>query len=146
MDVRVRPGEAVDVFESRGSVAEDRFRELLGLIIAQAFHDGMSAVKLGVDRGTQRVYLRYYGPGGAPDARWWDMTAPPADAYLGLVKAAVEVAEFASGLDPRGTIHGQVNRQAVDVRVEFSNWEELTLAWGADEHPGAPAGASGATP
>jgi len=133
LDIRVRLGETVDVLESTGSTAQDRFHELLGLIIAQALHDGMSAVKLGVDRSTQRVYLRYYGPVGVPEARWWEMTAPPPQAYLGLVKAVVAAMELAPGLDPRGTICARINRRAVDVRVEFKRWDEVTLAWGASE-------------
>jgi len=135
LQARARPAWKTAIMEASAGLARDRScRQLLGLFIAQALHDGMSAVKLGVDRSTQRVYLRYYGPVGVPEARWWGMTAPPPQAYLGLVKAVVAAMELAPGLDPPGTICARINRRAVDVRVEFKRSD---YAWQYRFTPGA---------
>ena len=129
-------GHSIEVDSNMTRSPPHLFTELLGLILAQAINDGMWAVSVGASITDGSVYLKYYGPSARGMPTWWEMTPPPTEAYTRLVKAVVEATVFEGCLEPRGTIHAQINEQRIDVTVEIRNWFDINLNWDANGVPG----------
>lgn len=122
---------AADVSTARPA----EFSRLLGYILAQAVMDGMSAVAFEADEATGSVRMRYRGVRPEGETQWWDMTAPPPEAYSPLVRAIVEATTFEPGIAPRGAMRLLLNKREVVVRVNVRSWRdiELALEYHADE-------------
>jgi len=123
--VSTKPGQTSNVFEETDNCSTD----LLGYILAQAYSDGMSALRIRAELGTQSVELKYFGlsPYGAPT--WWQMSPPPCGAYSGLIKAVVGACMFESGMQPVGVLRLVVNGYSVDVKVELRSWYDVEMHW-----------------
>lgn len=133
--VSAKAGElhSISADERTGCMPPGALRELLGLLLAQAHGDRMSAMAIGADPESGTVGLRYYGPVGSESARWWEMTAPPSEVYGALVKTVVEGTVFATGWRPVGNMHVEINGQPLRVTVELRSWYDVLLQWGNEE-------------
>ena len=62
--------------------AEKRWlKPLLGCVVHQAMHDGMTKVRIGVDRASGEPLMKYFGPidYDAEKRIWWDMVPAPSE-------------------------------------------------------------------
>lgn len=119
-----KPGTTctVDIPDDIAHAPDAAFMHLLGMILAQAYHDDMDFVELGANSDKGTTYLRYGKHQNGAGTQWWDMVPPPAMAYARLVKALVSATEFHCGLRLRGTMHGLFAGEAVSISVDIRDW------------------------
>lgn len=110
-------------------VSDSPISQLLGAIIAQAWHDGMTKVHLGIDGATQTMFLRYYGPSNWESPLWWEMSPPPAERYSALVQTLIANAQFDLGAAPIGHLIIRVNRTDLHVNVTIRGWHDVLIEW-----------------
>lgn len=77
---------------------------LLSYMITQAMSDGMTMVRIGIDRTTFEAYLQYYGPTGYDNPRWWDMTPPPKCVFPYILQYLMSIASVECGMPIQGKI------------------------------------------
>lgn len=131
LDVRGAPGQTQEVKASGEDAREhgEAFMRLLGLLLVQAWHDGMRAIDLQANPGDDTVEMRYEGRAGGGERGSWSMSPPPANVYAGLVRAIVSTCAFDAGTRPQGVIHTRLNGELVDVHVELDGWYHARLSF-----------------
>ena len=131
LDVRAKAGQSHGVDASPEAAREhpEEFQRLLGLLVAQAYQDGMTAIRFEADPGSQTLTMGYFGPRDGKQPIWWDMTPPPGECYGAMIKAIVEATQFEAGVCASGTLQVYVNRQLVVVNVAIVDWYHVKLSW-----------------
>jgi len=102
---------------------------LLAFMVAQAMHDGMNQLHLGIGRGTTGPFLRYGKSAEHHDAEWWNMTPPPPDAYPVLFKAAISLASLNASLPFVGGIEVVAGGKTMELQLEVHDLYSFTLSW-----------------
>lgn len=132
--VCAKPGGAVTVEADEVAPSRAACRTLLGYILAQAYYDGMTAVKLRVSQATTTVQMFYVGPDESGLITQWEMKPPPPNAYAGLLQALLEACTLQPGIEGRGTLRLQVNDERVNVSINMVSWHEVNLEWHRRPH------------
>lgn len=125
-----QPGHTIVFGVSAGTaMPNEQAKELLALLVAQAMHDGMNQLHLGIGRGTAGPFLRYGKSADHHDAEWWDMTPPPPDAYPVLFKAAISLASLNASLPFVGGIEVVKGGKTIELQLEVHDLYSFTLSW-----------------
>lgn len=131
LTIDTKPGETcvVEFPEDAASAPDSQFAKLLGLILAQAWSDGMHRVELGADPAAGETYLRYTrtSPDGADES--WDMTPVPAQAYSRIVQTLVDSSVFGSGCEAQGRLDLALRGKAIRVGVDVRSWHDVRLTF-----------------
>jgi len=112
--------------------AEKRWlKPLLGSVIHQAMHDGMTKIQIGVDRASGEPFMKYFGPiDYDPDKQiWWDMVPPPSKCYPAMLQVCLSVAELEPRLPIKGVIPATRNRRRLNLRLAVEELESFEIAW-----------------
>lgn len=122
----------VSAYRSDKESARMAAPKLLGAVLTQAITDGMLSVSIGADAQRGEAWLRYFGPAGAAQPQWWEMTPPPLDLYPHIVQAVIARSEFEDGVPLRGILRARFRRSQIDVQVALEQPYELLLCWTPD--------------
>lgn len=118
-----------------------RLRELLGLVVCQAMHDGMLEVHIGIDPATGDSFMKYFGPfDWEPEKRiWWDMVAPPARFYARMLQICISlVSRVRDQLPIKGLIPAVKNRRRLTVYLTVEEINSFRISWDRDHAAGHP--------
>jgi hypothetical protein len=106
----------------------------LGAIVCQAMHDGMLSVRIGADPESGEPCMYYYGPVGAEEPRWWDMTPPPLSAYLQMLTWVFWLAETEPSFPTiRGKIPAVKQGRRLDLDLEIDGIYSVKISWPEQE-------------
>ncbi|MCO6439015.1 MAG: hypothetical protein J5J06_18125 [Phycisphaerae bacterium] len=108
-----------------------RLRELLGLLIHQAMHDGMYRIQLGVDAATKEPHLRYFGPVFYEEDKreWWEMVPAPARTYPRFLQICISLAQLSNELPLSGVIPALYNGKRIDLSFTVPDMNSFEIAW-----------------
>lgn len=123
--------EAFDLGEDEFVTEPAWIRQLVGAILCQAMHDGMTRVRMGVDSESGEPYMDYFGPVENPEYRpqWWHMFAAPAKYYPHMLQACLVSANLRLGLPMCGKIAATKSGQPVEIAFEMDSLEGFELSW-----------------
>lgn len=125
-----QPGQVTVFRVQAGTVMSDeQARELLAFMVAQAMHDGMNQLHLGIGRGTTGPFLRYGRSADHHEAAWWEMTPPPPDAYPVLFKAAISLASLNARLPFAGSIEVVAGGKTIELQLVVHDLYSFALSW-----------------
>ncbi len=106
-------------------------RRLVGTILCQAMHDGMTRVRMGVNLDSGESYMDYFGPneGGEERPQWWHMIAAPAEYYPHMLQACLVSARLRLGFPINGMIAATKSGRAVELEFKMDALEGFELSW-----------------
>lgn len=126
---RVRAGERVELAYDP-SRPEALSEPLLGLLVAQAMHDGLSSLSFEYRRPSGPLTLTYTGPTGDTSVVGeWPMTPPPDEMYPHLLQAALRHTSLAPGPPLRGTLAVSKDGKRLTLGFAADRIESFTLSW-----------------
>ena len=102
--------------------------QLLGLLIAQAYIDGMTTIAVGCSGPDATTYLRYSRQVDGSEQSW-DMIPPPPEVYTALAQVVERTMAPLPGPTPHGLLHVELNGTPVQVRVEIRSTTDIVLSW-----------------
>lgn len=108
-----------------------RIRELLGMIVLQAMHDGMLAIQMGVDPQTSESFLKYLGPVSyeKDESQWWDMHAPPSWCYPRFLQMVLSLAQLDKQWPVQGVIAARDHNKRFEIQFTMQELGAFQLSW-----------------
>lgn len=108
----------------------DKFgREILGMLLYQAFRTGMCSAVLKHDAPRSSLSLTYRERLPDGTIREHEIVAPPVRYYALLFKAAVQAALIGFGERLEGTIQARFEGSPVRITLSISDLGDLEFAW-----------------
>ena len=98
-------------------------------------NDGMTMVRIGIDRATSKAYMKYYGPVGYENPVLWDMVSPPKEEYPYILQYVISIASIECGMPLKGKIQfinrhkilaTNCRRLAIDINIPDDRTIELS--------------------
>lgn len=108
-----------------------KLRELLGLIVYQAMHDGMMKVRIGVAHESGESFMKYFGPIDYDREKqiWWDMVAPPSRCYPRMLQICLSLAQLREELPIKGLIPAIRDRKRLNLYFTAQEMDSFEIAW-----------------
>lgn len=119
---------SITAFDPIEKTPDRVFDRLLRMLISQAMHDGMTAIRFRHEDTEGK--MEYFGPSNYDSPRWWDMVPPPIQVWNRIFRATVIRTHF--GEKPgEGRLTCRFRRRLVEVRVSLLGAADFVLAWDA---------------
>jgi hypothetical protein len=119
----------IEVQGGGASVLNNQAEDLLAAMVLQAMHDGMTKLRLGINRKTKKAFLEYGGLVGQPAPEWWDMTPPPSGVWPSLVRTAISFVSLNAGSSFEGAMEVMKNGRAVVLQFVAHDQYSFELSW-----------------
>jgi len=97
-------------------------------MIAQAMHDGMASIRVGVNTDGGSC-LQYYGPAKSPSPCWWEMVPPPPECYPILLQVVFEHTVFDSVIPLKGSLCAYRGREEWTLECTLRDWNYFEISW-----------------
>ncbi len=104
---------------------------LLGAIIRQAMHDGMTRIRIGIEPEENSPFMQYFGPTFYDSDRqiWWDMGPPEAECFPALFQICINFARLDATFPISGIIPAVKDKSKLDLHFTAHDLRSFEITW-----------------